>query len=431
MASLKDVVAKNLSLKEPFWHKYSGQFYGDLNKVKIPSNQMIKKYQLQKIEEFQESALKKENQKTDLINPLFQNGDINILYLDSEKKQKIELDKALFEIVNNIRDFRKLKNDWTIEDRYNKAQESLKKLEFILTDLKKKIDIKSPIYEKDLDELSKLIKNNSLKSFNQKDMRDWISRLNQFQGEVVEEIGTAWLEKRIPQDLKIKTVSTGKIYYSGGKYGSRGQLIQDMLTLDIENSDLINNIQIEYWIGNEQKTESIIDFLSTIQNYSGKEQIKIDDNLYEVLLSASALNIQAKSGLNQLPWNVSSKNTQVTIGEYDKDNLEISVRHTFELLHSLDKENPKDLWIKDQDEKYNALANYGLATILSKTLHLNQLGNQYLLTPSGFISYPSRILQLFKDENDIITLSGKVTIGDNTLQRRYAVNIPYYKKLKT
>ena len=49
--------------------------------------------------------------------------------------------------------------------------------------------------------------------------------------------------------------------------------------------------------------------------------------------------------------------------------------------------------------KYDAIANYGLATALVKTLHLDKHGNQYLLTPSGFISYTERMTQLMKEEN--------------------------------
>jgi hypothetical protein len=39
---------------------------------------------------------------------------------------------------------------------------------------------------------------------------------------LVEEIGTAWLAERIPTDIEILPVSTGKIYYSGGRFGTRG-----------------------------------------------------------------------------------------------------------------------------------------------------------------------------------------------------------------
>ena len=72
---------------------------------------------------------------------------------------------------------------------------------------------------------------------------------------------------------------------------------------------------------------------------------------------------------------------------------------------------------------YNALANYGLATVLHKVLHLSEKGNQYLLTPSGFISFPERLVQLFTSEKSAVKVRGAVTINDNTLSKMYAVSI--------
>ena len=138
----------------------------------------------------------------------------------------------------------------------------------------------------------------------------------------------------------------------------------------------------------------------------------------------SALNIQAKSGKNQLPWNTLSKNTNISIGEFDAvDGLELSVLRTFELLHALDQEKPKDQWVTDNRLEYNALANYGLATVLSKILHLSERGNQYLLTPSGFITYPERLSQLFKTNSSVVKVRGDVTINNSTLSKMYAVSI--------
>jgi hypothetical protein len=100
-------------------------------------------------------------------------------------------------------------------------------------------------------------------------------------------------------------------------------------------------------------------------------------------LQLSALNIQAKAGINQLPWN-QSKSTQVKIGQFDNnDNLRVSTRHTFELLHELDQDPvpQKDIWVEDQDKNYNLMADYGLATVLFKILHLEENGNDYILTP--------------------------------------------------
>ena len=46
-----------------------------------------------------------------------------------------------------------------------------------------------------------------------------------------------------------------------------------------------------------------------------------------------------------------------------------------------------------------------------------------LLTPSGFITYPERIKELFKDGNDYIKFVEDVTLGENTLSIPYHVTL--------
>ena len=72
------------------------------------------------------------------------------------------------------------------------------------------------------------------------------------------------------------------------------------------------------------------------------------------------------------------------------------------------------------------MANYGLATVLSKILHLSSdKGNQYLLTPQGFVTYPERIEYLFNKHKSIITVSSNIKItSNNTLTQKYAAQIP-------
>jgi hypothetical protein len=47
--------------------------------------------------------------------------------------------------------------------------------------------------------------------------------------------------------------------------------------------------------------------------------------------------------------------------------------------------------VKDSSDDYNALANYGLATVMNKVLHLSTEGNQYVLTPYGFMTFSARM----------------------------------------
>lgn len=421
MVDLKQTINTNIINREPFWGAYE-----DLNYAKTPSAEMIQRYQLQKLQQFSNAAVKK-NDKAQKINQLFTSGNINSLENLADTEQNLQLDEAVSQIVTNIQEFRDL-TKWSLQKdnaaRYEQAQAKLKELSAYLTMLREKVGINSVVYDTDLERLNHLISINSLRSFGQAEMASWIKDLRAIQGELVEELGTAWMAKRIPADMEILPLSTGKVYYTGGKYGTSGSLIQDILTVDISNTDLINNLQVRYKLGDKEYTTTLGNFLNKISYYNGKEQIRIDDSLYDTLLELSAFNVQAKSGKTQLPWNTLSKNTNVSIGEFSPDDgLTISVLRTFELLHSLDQEKPKDQWVKDNSLNYNALANYGLATVLHKVLHLNEIGNQYLLTPSGFISFPQRLVELFQTEKSAVKVRGNVTINDSTLSKMYAVSI--------
>lgn len=421
MAELKQVINQNILNKDPFWGAYS-----ELNKARTPTNPEIQRYQLQKLEEFQKQA-QKTSAAAKNINTLFLDNSINSMPGLAEGEQDLEISDAINRIVTHIEEFRDL-TKWSLQKdnamRYQQAQAKLKQLSAYLTFLKERVGIDSPIYNQDLERLNNLIAENSLRSFSQASMVSWIKNLSQIQGELVEELGTAWLAKRMPSDFEILPISTGKVYYGGGKHGSAGSLIQDIITVDVSNQDLLQSIQVSYKIGTQTYNHSLAQFLQTVQTYSGSDQIRIEDDLYGTLLDMSALNIQAKSGKNQLPWNTLSKNTNVSIGEFDPiDGLELSVVRTFELLHTLDQEKPKDQWVTDNRLEYNALANYGLATVLSKVLHLSERGNQYLLTPSGFITFPERLAQLFKTNASIVKVRGNVTINESTLSKMYAVSI--------
>lgn len=418
----KDNINKNIVNKEPFWGSYE-----KLNNVRIPEAEEIQRYQLQKMKEFFDLSLK-QDKKTSAINELFTSGDVNSLISQSTNDQEISLNKAVTSIINNISEFRDL-TKWTLQkdnaSRYEQAQEKLIQLSAILTELKEKVSINSPIYDNDLERLNHLISINSLKSFNQAEMSSWIKNLNNIQGELIEELGTAWLAKKIPQDLDIAPLSSGKLYYSGGKYGAAGSLIQDILILDVAKIDLLESINVTYKIDGKPYTTNLGNFLNKVSLHNEKNQISIDDNLYETLLNLSALNIQSKSGKNQLPWNAKSQNTHISISEFAAaDGLTISVLRTFELLHSLEQEDPKGEWIINKtSEDYNALANYGVATVLNKVLHLSENGNQYLLTPSGFITFEQRLAELFTSGESMVKIRGNVTIDDSTLSKMYSVGL--------
>ena len=211
-----------------------------------------------------------------------------------------------------------------------------------------------------------------------------------------------------------------------------GQIIQDMLSLDISGNNL-DNVHISYYLkGKKQNPVTLREFINLLDNHSPSDtKIVIDDEGYDALLNLSKLNIQAKSGKNQMPWNVNAS-TSVSISEYANESAGgyLSAAETFSLLYQLDTEDPTDKWVvnEDPDNYYQALANYGLATVLYKVMHIdNYEGNQLILTPNGFMTFAQRINQIFqKNPNGYITLSGSVFSNGklDSLTTPHHVNIP-------
>ena len=77
--------------------------------------------------------------------------------------------------------------------------------------------------------------------------------------------------------------------------------------LNMDKLDLLEDVQITFKHLNNQnveisKTLNLKDFLKYMEKNSGStHHIRVDDYSYDVLTQLSALNIQAKSGKNQLP----------------------------------------------------------------------------------------------------------------------------------
>ena len=413
--------------KDPFWGKYE-----DLNSVKIPSTDEIRKYQLSKLKNFQKNALKNQanNEITQRINTLFQSGNINNVIISQYKNgEDLTIDKALENIANwfgGLYAQKFLVSKGVSEKEYKNINSLCVALTSQLQNIQKKLNIDSILYQQELDKLLELMTLAEQKSLSAQDIIDWTYKINKIKGNLLEEIGVAWLNQMGVPDTK--TINTGAINLNTSKSTRHsGQLIQDLMTLNVSNVNLLKSTTISYKMPGETKEtiSSLEDFLNNLEKHSGSsKQFVIDDKAYDVLLSFSALNIQAKAGKKQLPWNKASKINQVSIGEYQRDNLPITVKKTFKLLHALDTEKPKDIWVKDSSKDYNALANYGLATVLTKVMHLEaNEGNQYLLTPYGFMTYTERLEQLFSVANGIAELSDNVTINNDTLDKKYEVTI--------
>ena len=410
--------------REPFWGKYSF-----LNSIEVPDKQTIKNYQLLKIKSFQNLALRNKNKgKIAKINKLFKSGVINNLG-NYQNQENQSLDQAISHVVGMLNGTYKFKSKDNSKLQYDKLQKHLSSLQKELLFIKKQISINTPVYESTLTQISNLITLCQNETLSGDNFNNWTNTINKLKGEIVEEIGAAWLSQlNIPN---ITTIKTGNISLQGTQRANRhnGMIIQDLMILNVSmsNTDLLNNITIEYKTTGQDKYEekTLNQFFQDLEKCSNSEKnIQLNDNGYDTLLELSALNIQAKSGFNQRPWNI-NKSTSVSIGEFN-DN---SIKKTFSLLQSLDyDEQPKDIWVKNSSRDYNALANYGLATVLDKVLHLNEKeGNQYLLTPSGFITYTERMTQLFKKSEAIANIRSGVTINQNTLGTKYPVGIIGYK----
>lgn len=358
--------------------------------------------------QFQTQAFK-QNDKTDLINKFLQfNG---ILATSSNEYDQIVYGKMndLFAQINQLISkgymSKNLRDNLTTDKQLE--QTIVSKLQILgntLNILRSQANMTiSSLY---IDQLDAIIK-----ELPQGDIDLVLRTLYHLKGDILEEVGVEWFNKRIPQDLNVKAFSTGSVR------GKTGQLIQDLLVVDMDNIDLLN-IDIEFKVGDIKQSLPLQEFLKKVESYSGSEQIVINSEGEQLLQSISLLGIQAKSGVNQLPWNTGTKNTWVSI-QGDSGQLDrycIFLDHMEKLRNSTDWDGAKN--IKKESPVYTAMANYELAKSLSKVLHLSQMANQYVLTPNGFMPFVSRILELYEkkggnnDKNYYFSFGGKIQLTD-------------------
>lgn len=419
--------ARNITIlkgwPQPFWGKYE-----ELNKVTVPNISEIQAYQLQKIKKFEEESLNNMVKKHEKLNKLFTSGNVNQIGASYTKGENETINQAITNIVKALNSTysarRKKKGEKEYEYYYETLQEKLSILKDAIEKVNKIFQL-SPkgkeaqlINSKFITEIEAAMEACKIGSLGSLTLSQWFKQMNNFKGEIIEDIGTKWLNNlNIPNIL---TINTGAINYQGSleKNRHKGQIIQDLMALNISNIDL-NNTLIKYrTTTKKEQTVSLGQFFEIIQQASGDtEQIIIEDKAYDLLESLSAMNIQAKAGLNQTPWNFNSKNTQVSVEQLEKDNLVISAKRTIQLLHQLDCENipEKSIWAKNTSRDYNLIADYGLATVLFKVLHLEgSQGNQYLLTPQGFTPYSTRIQTLMEAKKSRITFKGLIDISPNS-----------------
>ena len=409
--------------REPFWGKYV-----ELNNVEVPSLDAIQQYQLSKIQMFQQQATQRAANKYANINALFKSGAINSLPSEYSQDENQTLDKVITKLVTLLNS--------TYSGKNKDGSFNYERLNNQLSALRQAIESTNSaligagadgIPSQYLDRIDEAISACGMGYLSKEALSIWFKQLNLFKGNLVEDLGVEWLKaQKIPN---ITTLNTGSLNLQGevsqGRH--RGQLIQDLMMLDISIPN-IGNIPITYKpAGSDAYINSTISqLLADMDSASGgSKQIIITDEGYDTLLSLSALNIQAKAGLNQKPWN-ENKNTSVSISEFDaSDGLAVSAYKTFELLHELDQDvhNANEDWVKTSSNDYNMLADYGLASCLFKILHLEEQGNQYLLTPDGFVTYTERMAKLMENRKSRVHIKGRVTVDSNTLNNQYTVGM--------
>ena len=383
-------------------------FYDDysfLNEVDCPTEAMIHNYQLMKLKEFQAMSIKN-NAKSAKINQfLMNNGN---LATSSDKYDKIVYDAmdSMFTQINQLIATGAMSKKTRTAMAENKMLENniVSKLTALGTTLNELRNYTnqtiSSTYIDQLDSLISQLPNGDLDAV--------LRTLYHLKGDILEEVGTNWFNERIPADLQVRAYSTGAVR------GKKGQLIQDILVMDMEEINLNQGVKIGFKLGANGTYQElgILEFLNLVENYSGQEQIVLASEAEDVLGKMSLFGIQAKSGANQLPWNTGSKNTWVNIEDGGYNDYVRFLGHLQQLYVSWDTEHKN---IKKSSPVYGAMANYQLATQMAKVLHLSENNNQYVLTPNGFMPYVSRILELYEKKGGgkyLFSFGGKVVMEE-------------------
>lgn len=369
--------------------------YEDLKYISKPEDKDIYEYQLRKLQEFQLQAFK-ENQKAQKINDFFQ---FNGSFKKSANEYDRILEKSLGDLyasINNLiasgvmhKETRsKIKENQELQD---KILHQLQITGNLLQELRNKTNMTiSSSYINKIDNLINTFPNTS-------NIDDILKNLYHLKGDILEEVGTEWFNKRVPTELKTST----RAYSTGSIHGKNGQLIQDILIMDMESINLEQSIIMDFKLDGKKYSLPLKQFLHMIEKYSGTKQIVIDSEAEDILLKHSLAGIQAKSGINQLPWNKTSLNTHVSIeqGAGDENSIEY-VNFLTKIQHLYQYWDTDHRNIKKRTPEYRAMANYTIGTSLSKVLHLSKTGNQFVLTPEGFMPFVDRIIQLYERRGD-------------------------------
>lgn len=382
------------------------EFYGyfkKFNSLEAPTSEMIRDYQMQKLMAYQAQAFK-DDLKTVQINQFLKlNGQLS---LSTNNYDKIVYEKMndLFLQINNL-----IGSGYISKNTRSKIAEDKMLEQTIISKLKilgnslntLRAQANMTISSSYISQLDSIIK-----SLPQGNIDAVLRTLYHLKGDILEEVGLEWFNQRIPQNLNVKAVSTGAI-----RNGKGQQLIQDLLVVDMDNVELLNTL-ISFKMGEQSYELPLREFFQKVESNKGEENISIGNEGESLLQSISLLGIQAKSGINQLPWNTGSKNTYASIQGDDGilDNYLDFLEHMNHLKATWDEDGKN---MKKESPVYRAMADYELARSINKVLHLSKIANQYVLTPKGFMPFISRILELYESNggsNYFFSFGGKIQI---------------------
>ena len=266
--------------------KFHNNFFGEMEQyqdLSAPQPNEIAEEQRRKLMQFQAQAFKN-NTKTELINKFLQfNG---MLATSTEKYDQIIYDKMndLFSQINQLISKGYMSKNIRTDLASNKQleQQIVTKLQVLghtLNTLRAQANMTiSSSYIDQLDQVIKELPGGDI---------DLVLRtLYHLKGDILEEVGVEWFNQRVPTDLNVKAFSTGAIR------GKKGQLIQDLLVVDMDNVDLLN-MEIDFKLGDTNQTMTLKEFFNKVENYSGSEQIVINSEGEKLLQDISLLGIQA------------------------------------------------------------------------------------------------------------------------------------------
>ena len=429
----RSVVIEQYINKDPFWNSVQhNENFEELNKVRTPRESEIRDFQVKKIKDFQQTAL---SNKFAGMNNFITQGNFQELISKFESDETKEIDKAITNLVtrfNSVKYYIKGKDaDSTrSEKEWHNIQIRLQNMINALKNIINKVGESTPILESELKELQYLLDQAGMgNKGNTEEVRQFINKAHLKKGDLLEEIGVAWIRSlNVPEieSIRLGTVYEDTISKKTGK--AEAWLIQDILAYDKEDTRL-DSITVEYRIAGKPEdgyqTCTLRKLFEIIENANEKsETVHITDNTLTAIMALNSLAIQAKSGKDQLPWNVNAR-TSVSICDFSNETLGLAlgINRTFQLLKQLNNlDNGTQPWlIKDTSEDYQALANYGLATVMNKVLHLSERDNQYLLTAYGWKTYPERVEELFKKLGKIATIQDTVNLSGNL--GPYTVNV--------